>query len=203
MDILSTKNGFRKIKWFFLGILSLSFLSSCQKDKEEITYKPIGYFSTNFNRKTGAPRQGILMKETKGIIILDEKYTEALKDLDRFEYIFVLYHFHKAIGWDSFVQPPESDHTFGLFATRSPRRPNPVGLSLIKLDSVKHNKLYVSGIDAFDGTPVIDIKPFLPSVDNVISIKNMETEIYLGHHDEEFINDSLVPLYIEGKKEDK
>ena len=70
------------------------------------------------------------------------------------------------------VRPPESDHEYGLFATRSPRRPNPIGLSLIKLDSISDNKLFVSGIDAFGGTPVLDIKPFLPSIDSKITEKN-------------------------------
>ncbi len=173
---------------------------SC-KNETTMNYNAIGEFSSNYNLKTGAPRQGILIPESKGIIILDEKYTEALKKLEEFEYIFVLFHFHKAKGYDNIVKPPESDHEYGLFATRSPRRPNPIGLSLIKLDSIIKNKLYVSGIDAFNGTPVLDIKPFLPSVDSKITEKNVKAEFFLGHHDEDYINDSLVKIFVEGEKD--
>ena len=133
-------------------------------------------------------------------IILDTIYEQALESLDQFEYIFVLFHFHEASGWEAIITPPESDHEYGIFATRSPRRPNPIGLSLIKLDSIINNKLFVSGIDAFNNTPVLDIKPFLPSVDYVVSEKNMVSEIYLGHHDEDFINDSLVKVFVKGEK---
>ncbi|MEN8122425.1 MAG: tRNA (N6-threonylcarbamoyladenosine(37)-N6)-methyltransferase TrmO [Bacteroidota bacterium] len=165
-----------------------------------VNYKPIGYFSTGYSTETGAPRQGVLQPDSHGTIILDEKYKGALNNLDQFEYIFVLFHFHEAKGWENTVAPPESEHEFGLFATRSPRRPNPIGLSLIKLDSIKENKLFVSGIDAFDGTPVLDIKPFLPTIDSKITEKNIMAEYYLGHHDEDFINDSLVKIFIKGEK---
>ena len=103
---------------------------SCKKNDNSIIYEQIGYFSTEYNITTGAPRQGMLDAETHGIIILDEKYTEALQDLDKFEYIWVIYHFHEAKGMENTVNPPDSDHEFGLFATRSPRRPNPIALSL-------------------------------------------------------------------------
>ena len=177
----------------------LLILVACDME-DNINYNPIGYFSTNFNLKTGAPRQGTLAPESTGIIVLDKKYTEALRKLEEFEYIFVLFHFHKAKGYENIVKPPESDHEYGLFATRSPRRPNPIALSLIKLDSIVENKLYVSGIDAFDKTPVLDIKPFLPSVDSKITEKNIKAELFMGHHDEDFINDSLVKIFVEGEK---
>jgi tRNA-Thr(GGU) m(6)t(6)A37 methyltransferase TsaA len=137
---------------------------------------------------------------SRGIIVLKDEYIKGLKDLDKFEYIFVLYHFHEAKGWDNIIRPPESHHKFGLFATRSPRRPNPIGLSLIKLDSIRNNKLFVSNIDAFNNTPVLDIKPFLPTVDSEITFKNMEAEVELGHHDEDFINDSLVKIFVKGEQ---
>ena len=184
----------------FLLIGFLLFMYSCSNTKKIIKYEVIGYFSTEYNTETGAPRQGILKPESEGSIILKEEYINGLQNLNQFEYIFVLFHFHEAKGWENTVTPPESEHEFGLFATRSPRRPNPIGLSLIKLDSIKNNKLFVSGIDAFDGTPVLDIKPFLPTVDSKITEKNVMAEFYLGHHDEDFINDSLVKIFIKGEK---
>jgi tRNA-Thr(GGU) m(6)t(6)A37 methyltransferase TsaA len=136
-----------------------------KQDSMEIVYQPIGLFHTELTPQTGAPRQGILQPDNKATIEVYPEYQEALRDLDRFEYIIVIYHMHYSEGWRSPVRPPGSTQTFGLFATRSPNRPNPVGLSVIRLEKVEANILRVSGIDAFDKTPVLDIKPWLPSID--------------------------------------
>ncbi len=178
--------------------LIIIFLLSCNAEK--INYQPIGYFVSEYTKKTGAPRQGTLMPETKGQIVLKEKYIKGLYLLSDFEYIWVLYDFHQAKGWDNILRPPESEHNFGIFATRSPRRPNSLGMSLLKLDSIKDNILYVSGVDMFFGTPILDIKPYLPSVDMVFSEKNLKAEAFLGHHSTDFLNDSLVKIFIEGGK---
>ena len=188
-----------KNKYLFILLLIISFNISCNSKIKLITYNSIGYFSTNYNLKTGAPRQGMLENDIQSLIILDKKYSKGLKDLDNFEYIYVIYHFNKAKGWENIVKPPESEHSFGVFATRSPRRPNPIALSLVKLDSVKGNILYIKNADAFDKTPVIDIKPFLPSIDKAASIKNLEAELLLGHHSSDFLNDSLIKIFIEGE----
>ncbi|MCF6241553.1 MAG: tRNA (N6-threonylcarbamoyladenosine(37)-N6)-methyltransferase TrmO [Bacteroidales bacterium] len=148
-----------------------------------INLKPIGFFYTDFTFETGAPRQGRLMPESKGIIVLDEKYTEALRDLDKFEYIYVLFYFHKITEWESIVTTRRSKKQYGLFATRTPRRPNPIGMTLIKLDAIKENKLYVSGVDAYNQTPVLDIKPFLPDLDFVKTEKNRKAENQLRNLD--------------------
>jgi len=179
------------LKSLFFIIFSLLILFSCRQSTDKMLIKPIGYFVTEYNTSTGAPRQGRLVPENKGKIILESMYIDGLHDLDEFEYIIVLYWFDKVETWSPEVNPPESEHEFGVFATRSPKRPNPVGFSVVRLDSLKNNVLYLSGIDAFNGTPVIDIKPFLPSVDNVESIKNTEAEIELGHHNEKYIRDSI------------
>ena len=181
-------------------VFVLSFLViSCNRNDQIIKFKPIGYFSTKYTLDTGAPRQGMLVPESKAVITLEDKYALGLHDLDEFEYIFVLYYFDKAEGWDAELVPPESKHEFGVFATRSPRRPNPIGLSLVKLDSIVENNLFISNVDAFNNTPVLDIKPFLPSVDYVYSEKNTKAEFDLGHHDEVFINDSLVKVFVKGE----
>ena len=187
-------------KSYIIIFLIILFLLAFKKEDNSIIYEPIGYFSTNYNLSTGAPRQGMLDTTSCGIITIKKEYVIGLKDLIKFEYIWIIYHFNEAKGIELLVNPPDSDHEFGLFATRSPRRPNPIALSLVKLDSIVDNRLYISNVDAFDKTPVLDIKPFLPSVDYVVSIKNMEAELYLGHHDTDFINDSLVKIFIKGKK---
>ena len=189
-----------KRKFIYL-LLIIIFIIGCTSKNNSIEYKPIGFFSSKYTLKTGAPRQGILKPETKGVIILDTIFIKSLSGLDEFEYIWVITHFHEAKGWESIVTPPKSDHEYGLLATRSPRRPNPIGLSLIKIDTIIKNKIYVSGIDLFNNTPILDIKPFLPSIDYVVSEKNMIAEIYLGHHDEDFITDSLVKEFVLGEKD--
>lgn len=162
-------------------------------DNDNIVYHPIGYFDTEYTTKTGAPRQGTLVPEGKGRIILKPEYRDALDFVNWFEYIIVLFHFHLVQGWESHVEPPASnhEHDFGLFSTRSPKRPNPIGFSIIKLEKISGDTLFVSGIDAFDGTPVLDIKPYLPSVDMIKSVQNELIEKELGHHDDIYIKDSI------------
>jgi|GEM_PF-163181 len=130
-----------------------------------INYQAIGEFHSELSRQTGAPRQGALVPENKGSIEVYPPFQEALKDVDQCSHVIVLYHMHLSKHWNSSVRPPGSEREFGLFATRSPNRPNSIGMAVLKLDKVENGRLFVSGVDAFDGTPVLDIKPWLPSID--------------------------------------
>lgn len=165
----------------FLGLFIIP-VKGQEAKKQQVTYNPIGVFHTDYTVETGAPRQGILMPDVKGKIEIYAEYKNALKSLELFEYIIVIYHFDKAGKWKDIVKPPSSNPelTFGLFATRSPNRPNSIGIATIKLEKIENGILYVSGIDAFNGTPVLDIKPYLPSIDGVKSIKNESLEKELG-----------------------
>ena len=151
-----------------------------KQDPAEIIYHPIGLFHTELTPQTGAPRQGILQPENKGTIEVYPQYQEALLNLEKFDYIIVIYHMHLSKGWHTPVRPPRSSQAFGLFATRSPNRPNSIGLSVIKLEKVEGNILQVSGIDAYDKTPVLDIKPWLPSIDCPGWKINLDIEGKLG-----------------------
>ena len=151
-----------------------------KQDNTKIIYHPIGIFHTELTPQTGAPRQGILQPENKGTIEIYPEYQKALSNLEKFEYIIVIYHMHLSKGWHTPVRPPRSTHAFGLFATRSPNRPNSIGLSVIKLEKVEGNILHVSGIDAFNKTPVLDIKPLLPSIDCPGGKINLDIEEKLG-----------------------
>lgn len=175
----------KQILLLILLIICLNMKTHSQSEMSGIHYQPIGVMHTNYTPETGAPRQGILVPDSSGIIEIFPEYRAALTTLDLFEYIIVIYHFDRVETWDPIVKPPASDHRykFGLFATRSPRRPNPIGFSVIRLNKIESGKLYVSGIDAFDGTPVLDIKPYLPSIDCVESIQNETIESKLGLHD--------------------
>ena len=178
---------------FILPIVFI-FINSCMPDKDpdNIVYKPIGEFKTEFTTTKEVPRQGILVPESKARIVLYSDYGEALLDLEKFEYIWVIYHMNLVKDWEPFVNPPGTEHYFGTFATRTPRRPNPIGMALVKLDKIDHDTLFVSGIDAFNNTPVLDLKPYLPSIDNVDSKVNEDMEIEMGHHDEIMITE---PVY--------
>ena len=103
-----------------------------------------------------------------------------MRDLDHYEYIIVLYHLHVSKQWHPFVRPPASERDFGLFATRTPNRPNSIGFGVIKLEEVSGRQLHVSGIDAFNGTPVLDIKPWISSLDCPDSDSSLEMEKKLG-----------------------
>ena len=153
--------------------------------KEEIVFHPIGVIHSPYGPDTGAPRQGILRPDVEASIEIFEPYQEALQSLDEFEYILVFFHFDQVNSWKAIVKPPGSTdkHKFGLFSTRSPKRPNPIGFSLVKLDRIEKGVLYIKGIDAFEGTPVLDIKPYLRSIDCVESSINLDIEKELGLHD--------------------
>jgi len=148
-------------------------------DTMVIEYQPIGEFHTSMTPQTGAPRQGALEPENEGTIEIYEPFTEALRDIEMYDYIIVLYHMHLSKGWQSTANPPGSKRSFGLFSTRSPNRPNSIGFAVIKLNRVDGAILHVSGIDTFDGTPVLDIKPWISSLDcpDPGNDKNIEREL--------------------------
>jgi len=151
-----------------------------EPDTMVIEYQPIGEFHTSMTPQTGAPRQGVLEPENEGTIEIYEPFTEALRDIEMYDYIIVLYHMHLSNGWRSSANPLGSKRSFGLFATRSPNRPNPIGFAVIKLNRVDGTILHVSGIDAFDGTPVLDIKPWISSLDCPDPGKDNDIERDLG-----------------------
>ena len=175
------------VKKQLIFIICLAFfiapkLMGQQHKINNVNYTPVGVFHSDYTPATGAPRQGILLPERKAEIEIYSEYQGALKSLGLFEYIIVIYHLDRAGNWKDTARPPASnpEYTFGLFATRSPSRPNPIGIATVKLEKIEEGILHVSGVDAFDGTPVLDIKPYLPSIDGVKSIRNEMAEKELG-----------------------
>lgn len=132
-----------------------------------LTLVPIGVVRTPFKEKRCAPRQPDEHAGVRGHIVLEpgHGFEHALEDLSGWDYLWVLFWFHLNQGWKPKVLPPRSDRRRGLFATRSPYRPNPIGLSLVRLESVSELTLEVSGVDMLDGSPVLDLKPYLPYAD--------------------------------------
>jgi tRNA-Thr(GGU) m(6)t(6)A37 methyltransferase TsaA len=128
-----------------------------------VTYTPIGVIHTPFKEPQGAPIQPVGARDVAGQVILEPDYAPALKDLDGFSHILLLYHFHLSEGYELQVRPFLDDTPRGLFATRAPRRPNPIGLSLVRLERVEGVTLHVLDVDVVDGTPLLDVKPYVPA----------------------------------------
>ena len=131
-----------------------------------LNLKPIGFIKTPFKTKDGMPIQPTGAKGIKGTIEIDSQYSEGLKDLDGFSHIILIYHFHLSKTYDLTVKPFMDDQLHGIFSTRVPKRPNPIGLSVVKLNKMESNILHIENIDVLDGTPLLDIKPFIPDVDS-------------------------------------
>ena len=128
----------------------------------EIKYKPIGVIRTPFKEKKGTPIQPKAAKGAKGVVEVFEQFKEGLKDIDGFSHIILVYHFHLSKKYNLLVKPYMDDNLRGVFATRAPARPNNIGISVVKLLRVEDNKLYVENVDIIDGTPLLDIKPYVP-----------------------------------------
>ena len=128
--------------------------------------EPIGLVRSPFAEREGAPIQGAFAPDAEGTIEIYEQYAEGLADLDGFSHIWLIYQFHLSTDYKLRVVPFMDDRERGLFSTRAPRRPNPIGLSLVRLLRVEGRILHVAGIDVVDGTPVLDIKPYSPEIDS-------------------------------------
>ncbi|HEQ98267.1 MAG TPA: tRNA (N6-threonylcarbamoyladenosine(37)-N6)-methyltransferase TrmO [candidate division Zixibacteria bacterium] len=131
---------------------------------KSIEYIPIGIIHSPFKTLDETPMQPRLAKSAKGLIELRDDYEKALADLDKFSHIILIYHFHLADNFRLTVKPPHSTLYHGVFATRYPDRPNPIGISVVRLVSIMGSTLHVENIDVLDGTPLLDIKPFIPSL---------------------------------------
>jgi tRNA-Thr(GGU) m(6)t(6)A37 methyltransferase TsaA len=130
-----------------------------------ITYRPIGVIHSPFKDKEGMPIQPAGAQGIAGTVALDPKYAEGLNDLGGFSHIILLYHFHRSEGYALTVKPFLDDAMRGVFATRAPNRPNPIGFSIVRLVKVEGRTLSIEGVDIIDGTPLLDIKPYVPEFD--------------------------------------
>lgn len=126
---------------------------------------PIGTIKTPFDDLKGMPIQPSGAAEVEGTLVIDKEYEDGLTDLEGFSHIILLYYFHQSKGYDLMVKPFLDDQKRGLFSTRAPRRPNPVGLSIVRLIKRDGNRLTIKGIDVLNNTPLIDIKPYVPGFD--------------------------------------
>ena len=136
----------------------------------ELVMKPIGILHSPFTDKNQTPIQSTRSQVSWYVEVFPE-FAEGLKDLEGFSHIILLYIFHQSDGYTLQVKPFLDDRLRGLFATRHPCRPNPIGLSIVRLLTRRGNILNVEGVDMLDGTPLLDIKPFVPEFDVRTNVK--------------------------------
>jgi tRNA-Thr(GGU) m(6)t(6)A37 methyltransferase TsaA len=146
---------------------------------KEIVYKPIGVIHSPFKKPEGTPIQSLVGKQIKGSIEIFPEYAEGLQDLEGFSHIILIYHFHLVQKTSLLAKPFMDDKIHGIFSIRGPSRPNPIGFSIVRLTGVKDNILHIQDLDILDGTPLLDIKPYVAAFDqrNNITTGWMENNI--------------------------
>lgn len=132
---------------------------------DPVVYRPVGVVHSPLKEAHGAPIQSIAARDVEGVIEVFPQYAEGLRDIEGFSHLILIYHFHLAKEPSLVVKPYLDDVGHGVFATRAPARPNPIGISVVRLVRVDGTRLRVTGVDILDGTPVLDIKPYVPQFD--------------------------------------
>ncbi len=138
---------------------------------EPVTYRPIGIIRTPFATVEDMPIQATAALGVNGRIDLDPALVEGLMDLEGFSHLTLIYHLHRAVARGLTVTPFLDDRPHGVFATRSPARPNPMGLSTVRLVAISGSRIDVQDVDMVDGTPLLDIKPYVPAFDDRVGAR--------------------------------
>jgi tRNA-Thr(GGU) m(6)t(6)A37 methyltransferase TsaA len=131
----------------------------------EFRYKQIGVIHSPFKEPRGTPIQPTAGKDIEGTAEVFPEFREGLKDLDGFSHIILIFHCHLTKASSLSVKPFLDDQTRGVFSTRAPGRPNPIGISVVRLIGIEENLLHIKDLDIIDGTPLLDIKPFVSEFD--------------------------------------
>jgi tRNA-Thr(GGU) m(6)t(6)A37 methyltransferase TsaA len=128
------------------------------------TFNPIGFVSSPFKETASIPKGLGAKHSAEGVLNILPEFEPGLTGIEGFSHLYVLWAFDRAEGFDLICSPPTDNRKHGVFATRSPRRPNPIGLTVVELLGREHGSLRVRGVDMLDGTPILDIKPYLSSI---------------------------------------
>jgi tRNA (adenine37-N6)-methyltransferase len=128
------------------------------------TSRPIGYAKTPYAETNKVPRGLGAQHDAEGTLEIEAEFAEGLADIEGFSHLYVLWEFDRVTGFDLTATPPSDNRPHGVFATRSPRRPNPIGLTVVELLGRDGSVLRVRGVDMLDGTPILDLKPYLSNV---------------------------------------
>jgi tRNA-Thr(GGU) m(6)t(6)A37 methyltransferase TsaA len=142
------------------------------REEMNMEFEPIGIIHSPFTTTEGMPIQPTGAADVKGTIEVFADFQAGLRDLDGFSHIILLYHFHRSRGFNLTVVPFMDSEPRGLFATRAPKRPNPIGLSIVRLDRIASGVLHIRNVDILDGTPLFDIKPYVPAFDAQTEVRS-------------------------------
>ena len=134
------------------------------KTIQSFTFRPIGHVSSPYQDSAAIPKGLGVTHEAEGILRILPEFEAGLLDIEGFSHLFVLWAFDRSEGFELTGHPPFDDRPHGVFATRSPRRPNPIGLTVVRLLRREGADLHVRGVDMLDGTPILDIKPYMSSI---------------------------------------
>jgi len=126
--------------------------------------QPIGFVRSPYSDRREIPKGPGAKHDALGVLDIKTEFEVGLTDIEGFSHLFVIWLFHQAEGFDLIGRPPTDDREHGVFATRSPRRPNPIGLTVVELQRREGALLHIKGVDMLDGTPILDIKPYLSSI---------------------------------------
>ena len=137
----------------------------------KIEFTAIGVIHSPFTDPRGMPIQPAGAAGVQGTVEVFEAYRAGLRDLDGFSHLILLYWLHRSRGYELQVVPFLDAHPRGVFATRAPKRPNPIGLSVVRLTGVADGVLHIENVDILDGTPLLDIKPYVPEFDAQIGVR--------------------------------
>ena len=137
----------------------------------DIIYRPIGIIYSPFNNLEDMPIQPTSDVSGSGTVEIFPQFIDGLKDLEGFSHIYLLYHLHKMYQSNLIVTPFLDKELRGIFATRAPSRPNPIGLSLVELSRIENNMVYIERLDVLNGTPLLDIKPYVPDFENTLNVR--------------------------------
>jgi tRNA (adenine37-N6)-methyltransferase len=127
-------------------------------------FEPIGHARTPYGDTSAIPKGPGAMHDAEGVLELRPELEAGLQDIEGFSHLYVLWVFDRSEGYTLLSTPPTDDRPHGVFSTRSPRRPNPIALTVVRLEGRSGNRLRVRGVDMLDGTPILDIKPYLSSI---------------------------------------
>ena len=133
---------------------------------QKIEVLSIGVINTSFEEKAGIPIQSSFGKEYEGRITLYPEYRDGLKDLSEISHVYLLYHFDRHCDFEMIVKPYMDENPRGLFATRAPKRPSGIGLSIVEITKIENDIIFFNGVDMLNNTPLIDIKPYIPEIDS-------------------------------------
>ena len=159
---------------------------------DKMCYNPMGMGHSPFKKPKGTPIQPKASLDTEGEIEIFQKFIEGLQDLEGFSHLILVYHFHLSKKYSLKVKPFMDTTKRGVFAVRAPSRPNSIGISIVRLTKIDNNILHIKDIDIIDGTPLLDIKPYVSDFDNRKVTKNgwLENNVYklkLIKDDERFV----------------